>query len=284
MSATDQDLSDLRAKCLLELKSVTGSDAYPTTLIDGKLNEGYMSVFNQPKRNIYLREGSVEFMSIADQPVTSAITAGDVTINVVSTAAFPAAGKILINEDVITYTGKTATSFTGCTGVNLTTTDNPLCRALYPLATYLPDIDEQQIRGILCNGITLEMFAFERFLTQNQFTFYKYSIFDGNLILPKYNASQRVMISFFKELTPMALDADKPTLIPNTFRQMLVYYAVGLILILDDKRTGWELYYNYNARRPERSSGLYFEWLRNFYGKYSRRVDEDRKRSASVWD
>jgi hypothetical protein len=284
MSAVDQDLSDLRAKVLIELKSVTGSDAYPTVMIDNKLNEGYMAVFNQPKKNLYVREGTVEFMSIADQPVTSQITAGDTAINVVSTAAFPNAGKILINEDIITYTGKTATSFTGCSGVNFTTTDNPLCRAVYPLATYLPDLDEQQIRGILCNGINLEMFSYERFLTQNQFTFYKYTIFNKSLILPKYNATQRVMVSFFKELTPMVSDADKPDLIPNVFRQMLVYYAVGLILILDDKRTGWELYYNYNSQRPERSSGLYFEWLRNFYGKYSRRVDEDRKRAASVYD
>jgi len=284
MSATDQNLGELRAKCLLELKSVAGSDAYPTALIDNKLNEGYYAVFNQPKRNIYLREGSVEFMSIADTPVTSKITVGDTTVNVVSADAFPSSGKILVGEDIITYTGKTNTSFTGCSGVGHTTSDNPLCRAVYPLKTYLPNIDEQQIRSILINGIALEMFPFERFLTQNQFTFYKYTIFDGNLILPKYNTSGRVMINYFKELTPMVADSDTPSLIPNAYRQMLVYYAVGLILILDDKRTGWELYYNYNPQRPERSSGLYFEWLRNFYGKYSRRVDEDRKRGASVYD
>jgi hypothetical protein len=284
VTATDQDLSDLRAKVIIELKTVSGSDAYPTTLIDNKLNEAYMAIFNQPKRELYLREGSVEFMSIADQQVTSQITAGDSTINIVSAAAFPVAGKVLIQEDMIAYTGKTGTSLTGCTGVNLSTTDNPLCRAVYPLATYLPDMDEQKIRGVLCNGIPLEMFAYERFLTQNQFTFYKYTLFDGNLILPKYNASQRVMINFFKELIPMSSDSDKPLLIPNVFRQMLVYYAVGVILMLDDKRTGWELYYNYNPQRPERSSGLYFEWLRNFFGKYARRVDEDRKRQASVYD
>lgn len=284
MSITDQDLSELRVKVFIELKSVTGSDAYPVTMVDNKLNEGYMAVFNSPKKNLYLREGSVEFMSIADVQVTSQISVGDTDINVVSTAAFPAVGKILINEDIISYTGKTATSFTGCSGVSLSTTDNPLCRALYPLATYLPDMDEQQIRGVLCNGISLEMFPFERFLTQNQFTFYKFCIFDGNFILPKYNASQRVMVEFFRELVPMASDSDKPALIPNVFRSMLVYYAVGLILMLDDKRTGYELYYNYNSQRPERSSGLYFEWLRNFYGKYARRVDQDKKRAASIFD
>lgn len=284
MSVLDQDLNDLRTKALIELKSVTGSDAYPQTMIDNKLNEGYFAVYNSPKKELYLREASVEFMSIADQPITSQVNVGDTAINIISAAAFPSAGNVLIQEDIIAYTGKTATSLTGCTGVNFTTTDNPLCRAMYPLATYAADMDEQQIRGVLCNGIALELFPYERFVTQNQFTFYKYTIFDGNLILPKYNASQRVMIEYFKDLVPMSADSDKPSLIPNVFRQMLVYYAVGIILMLDDKRTGWELYYNYNAQRPERSSGLYFEWLRNFYGKYSRRVDEDRKRAASVYD
>ena len=36
------------------------------------------------------------------------------TINAVSTASFPATGTILINAEVITYSGKTSTSFTGC--------------------------------------------------------------------------------------------------------------------------------------------------------------------------
>ena len=37
------------------------------------------------------------------------------TINVASTTSFPAAGTIQIEWEIITYTGKTATSFTGCT-------------------------------------------------------------------------------------------------------------------------------------------------------------------------
>lgn len=38
----------------------------------------------------------------------------DVTINVNSTAAFPASGTLLIENEIITYSGKTGTSFTGC--------------------------------------------------------------------------------------------------------------------------------------------------------------------------
>lgn len=53
---------------------------------------------------------------------TIAITAADTTITVGSTAGFPDAGSFnaelgTANADTITYTGRTATTFTGCTGV-----------------------------------------------------------------------------------------------------------------------------------------------------------------------
>jgi hypothetical protein len=47
--------------------------------------------------------------------LTANITNADTTIPVVSTAEFLSAGTILIGAELISYTGKTATSFTGCT-------------------------------------------------------------------------------------------------------------------------------------------------------------------------
>ena len=47
--------------------------------------------------------------------LTAGITNADTTIPVVSTAEFLTTGAILIGSELITYTGKTLTSFTGCT-------------------------------------------------------------------------------------------------------------------------------------------------------------------------
>lgn len=47
--------------------------------------------------------------------VSSTVGINDTTINVVSTTGFSTAGAIFIGAELITYTGKTATSFTGCT-------------------------------------------------------------------------------------------------------------------------------------------------------------------------
>jgi hypothetical protein len=44
------------------------------------------------------------------------------TINVASTSLFPASGSILIGKELITYSGKTGTSFTGCTRATSSTT------------------------------------------------------------------------------------------------------------------------------------------------------------------
>jgi len=50
------------------------------------------------------------------------ITSGATTINVVGTSSFPSTGAINIDIEEISYSGKTATSFTGCTrGINGTT-------------------------------------------------------------------------------------------------------------------------------------------------------------------
>jgi hypothetical protein len=47
--------------------------------------------------------------------VASTVGLNDTTINVVSTTGFSTVGAIIIGMELITYTGKTATSFTGCT-------------------------------------------------------------------------------------------------------------------------------------------------------------------------
>lgn len=43
------------------------------------------------------------------------LNASSTSINVTSTTGFPAAGTLLIDAEIITYSGKTSTSFTGCT-------------------------------------------------------------------------------------------------------------------------------------------------------------------------
>jgi len=50
--------------------------------------------------------------------LTSVALPGANTLDVASTTGFPAAGSVVINDDTISYTGVTATQFTGCAGIN----------------------------------------------------------------------------------------------------------------------------------------------------------------------
>lgn len=52
---------------------------------------------------------------VAATSLSSPITATDTTLTVSSTRDFPAAGVVTVDEEVIAYTGKTATTFTGLT-------------------------------------------------------------------------------------------------------------------------------------------------------------------------
>jgi hypothetical protein len=55
------------------------------------------------------------FQDIAYTTLNGGINNSVTTITVVSTAGFPTAGELRITSEVITYTGKTPTTFTGCT-------------------------------------------------------------------------------------------------------------------------------------------------------------------------
>ena len=67
------------------------------------------------KEDYYSRE-IIDFQDIdyAETSLTADLTTTDTSISVSSTANFPEQGRIKIGQEEIIYTGKTATSFTGC--------------------------------------------------------------------------------------------------------------------------------------------------------------------------
>lgn len=72
------------------------------------------------KADIYidgiLQEGRVNISTfLSGYYGLTGLNATDSTINVVDTSAFAASGTILIDNEIITYSGKTGTTFTGCT-------------------------------------------------------------------------------------------------------------------------------------------------------------------------
>jgi hypothetical protein len=80
--------------------------------------------------------------------LNGAINNSVTTITVVSTSAFTASGAIWINGEYITYSGKTATDFTGCVrGADGTTAASQLSGALVSQATTFPGWGEGFANG-----------------------------------------------------------------------------------------------------------------------------------------
>jgi hypothetical protein len=87
--------------------------------------------------------GGVVIPSVANQ-LDGAINNSVTTITVDSTTSFPATGRIDIDTELITYTGKTATTFTGCTrGANGSTAASHSDNAIVTNATSWEDWGEE---------------------------------------------------------------------------------------------------------------------------------------------
>jgi hypothetical protein len=87
--------------------------------------------------------GGVVIPSVANQ-LNGAINNSVTTITVDSTTGFPATGRIDIDTELITYTGITATTFTGCTrGANGSTAASHLDNAVVTNATSWEDWGEE---------------------------------------------------------------------------------------------------------------------------------------------
>ena len=87
--------------------------------------------------------GGIVLPSVTNQ-LNGAINNSVTTITVDSTAGFPAAGRIDIDSELITYTGKTSTDFTGCVrGASGTTAASHSDNAIVTNSTYWQDWGEE---------------------------------------------------------------------------------------------------------------------------------------------
>ncbi len=87
--------------------------------LDGNWIKVHRMVNNNVNFEAYMRSGNLPVRySVENESYSTYITAdpgaAGTTIEVASTANFPNSGTILIDQEIITYSGKTPTSFTGC--------------------------------------------------------------------------------------------------------------------------------------------------------------------------
>lgn len=118
-------LAQLRTKAYAILREEEDSSAYSYTLIDDLLNTAQQKICSglviNPLTKEELKKWQLPFLnttqfysSVSPTHTTADLTAWAVTIDVTDTTNFWTTWVLYISWDIITYTGKTATSFTGC--------------------------------------------------------------------------------------------------------------------------------------------------------------------------
>ena len=77
-----------------------------------KVTDEKLDGMGQQRKDYYLNNFPVKHLTTLTD---GSLTAANATVTVDSTAGFPSTGSIVIESEKITYTGKTSTTFTGCT-------------------------------------------------------------------------------------------------------------------------------------------------------------------------
>lgn len=116
---TDTQLADALNRAKAEIDKLTNNHFVDSTVATPDWNQSLDE--KQSGKGAYDRNYfTLQNYPIPDVSTTTngAILEDDTTITVVSTSGFPSSGYILIENDKISYTGKTDTTFTGCSSVS----------------------------------------------------------------------------------------------------------------------------------------------------------------------
>jgi len=295
MSETDLTAGDLETKILLKLYEPTTStpgtnrsEAFPTANIFNAMNETYEEVFNDGKKQKNLRRGELEFTTLPDGNVKTALALGDTSIvfdgTGTPTILWPATGRILIDNELIDYTANDLVNTLTIGGSELKTPHiaGSLIRPLYALPS---DIDNERHQLFNMRGIPHDPVDFGEMLDSFKSNYREYSVYDGFIILQQNSSALGAMLIYTIKTVRATVAADKFSLIPNNFRVPLIVNGSVGKLKLEDGQDDYTTYYRPPQNKRDKGGGLFFHNLRKFYANYGRQGDQRNKKvSASIWD
>ena len=253
-------LAELRTLCYKILREDEDVSNYPYTLIDSFLNSAELDfcsgLIKNPFTNAVEKKGKLPFLNTSYfyQNIPAISLSEDTTINattltVSDTTNYPSAGKIYIAGDIITYTWKTATTFTWCTGVSYPFQSWMQVSPVFDLPTdYMSTIQvvynnkaklEPKQYDEVYNSLKDIKWASNQFDERQQAPFTSwfrtspfYTIVDWKyIIIWNLNDSWIIHLRYEKQPAWMT-DIDDVSIIPNDIqaRNILPQYAVGQML------------------------------------------------------
>lgn len=285
MSITDLTIGELKTQVLLELKeSTSGSDAFPDNLILNNFNLIYEDIFNQPNKQIKLRNAEFNFNTVADIKLASDLNIGDTSIVLADSSNLPVSGRVLIEDEFIDYTDNNLiTTLTVASGqIQSTHLASEYVRKCYVLPT---DIDLEKVQFLTVKGIPYYQVDVSEILDRYRDNYCNYSVYDGYFVLSGNRSDLSSLLIYTPKIVRFSDTDAIPSLIPNNYRSaLLVNGVVGRLMMIDGQR-GYEIYYRPPQGARDKGGGLYYDNLRKFYASYGRQSDlRGKKIVRSVYD
>lgn len=247
------------------------------TLVKPKINScieqicrgEYTSVLD----NIIYRAGKLPFLETKkeyynkiSESLTAEVSSWDTEISF-DTTNYPISGAVVINGNIINYTGKTATQITWCTNV-LINTESGYVRQLYPFPW---DVEKPFSLKIWDYNNSVEKdFPFQEDTKSNQYGYY-YSITQdtegSNYVDIVYTKEELFWMYYNKEVTPL-VDSNDLCILPVNYWLDVVAPIVAGELLRDKEQ-------------QEHASTLLNNWykkLKDMYSYYSRSIKDTQKK------
>lgn len=230
----------LREDVYTILNEPSSGGLYSTDLIDVWLNNVQVEICDGKKLK-FLRS-TYQFIAPVKTTLSSAITTASTTLSVADTTNFSSAGAVLCQGDVITYTGKTSTTLTGCTGINVAHDEGAYVYPLIALPSYYwstPDVRVYRSTTLSSNTwLYFDELAWETRLTSQAFTIITSS---GTLYLLVDGVSQSDNVVFHYQKYPSYMDDDADTAtIPDPYARKIIptLTASKVMLLFGDDMDG----------------------------------------------
>lgn len=276
MSKTLQNMRDISYAILKEDEDTS---AYPLTLIDSLINGAQLSICSGNLTDL-LSAGKQQitkwplpflysdkyYTSVQDTYLSTTTSIGATSLSINDTSSFSSTWYLWINEDIITYTGKTSTTFTGVTWVDfahlsgarvsqlftLPTDFASSVRVIYNTQIVLSQVDYRDLYLRLNNyhwNYTLNITnstnsTIERF-PRDLPPFY--TIISWTYFLPFQLDVSGYMIHQIYEKTPTTLSSWSDTVtIPDAYSEITIpYITVWEILMHRGEEDRWLKIYNF---------------------------------------
>ena len=218
MSTTFLSLQNQVYEELRESPSTKESNrVYPVSLVKQALNDAQKRTLN--RRNYSFLIVTKVFNCNADTILDEEVLVGATTIDVVDASVLKTSGKIVINENIITYTGVTSNTLTGVTGVTSIHEKSSTVKQVYTLA------------GL---GITDLAKPISLVIDEEEADYYDYrgvgekdgyTIYDGNLYLPEISESLPVIFKY-KIQVPLLVEDTDEFIMPDDYVTLCKEYAL----------------------------------------------------------